>query len=74
MTLIKNIKEVTEPLKEQIMKGDVHTIDEIRAWLKHLGSIAAPSWAGSFGNVSSNIVYSAPLYNDKKHSTKMGYE
>ena len=37
MTPIKNIKEVTEPLKEQILKGDVHTIDEMRAWLKHLG-------------------------------------
>ena len=34
---IKNIKEVTEPLKEEILKGDVHTIDEMRAWLKHLG-------------------------------------
>lgn len=34
---IKNIKEVTEPLKEQIIKGDVHTIDEMRAWLKPLG-------------------------------------
>ena len=34
---IKNIKEVTEPLKEQILKGDVHTIDEIKAWLKPLG-------------------------------------
>ena len=34
---IKNIKEVTEPLKEQILKGDVHTIDEMRAWLKPLG-------------------------------------
>lgn len=34
---IKNIKEVTEPLKEQIQKGDVHTIDEMRAWLKPLG-------------------------------------
>ena len=33
---IKNIKEVTEPLKEQILKGDVHTIDEMRAWLKPL--------------------------------------
>ena len=30
---IKNIKEVTEPLKEQILKGDVHTM----AWLKPLG-------------------------------------
>jgi len=34
---IKNIKEVTEPLKEQILKSDVHTIDEMRAWLKPLG-------------------------------------
>ena len=34
---IKNISEVTEPLKEQILKGDVHTIDEMRAWLKPLG-------------------------------------
>ena len=37
MTPIKNIKEVTEPLKEQILKGDVHTIDEMMAWLKPLG-------------------------------------
>lgn len=34
---IKNIKEVTEPLKEQFLKGDVHTIDEMKAWLKPLG-------------------------------------
>lgn len=34
---IKNIKEVTKPLKEEILKGDVHTIDEMRAWLKPLG-------------------------------------
>jgi hypothetical protein len=34
---IKNISEVTEPLKEEILKGDVHTIEEMRAWLKHLG-------------------------------------
>jgi len=34
---IKNISEVTEPLKEQIIKGDIHTIDEMRAWLKSLG-------------------------------------
>ena len=34
---IKNISQVTEPLKEQILKGDVHTIDEMRAWLKPLG-------------------------------------
>ena len=37
-TKIKNIIEVTEPLKEQILKGDVHTIDEMRAWLKPLGN------------------------------------
>ena len=37
MTPIKNIREVTEPLKEQILKGDVHTIDEMKAWLKPLG-------------------------------------
>ena len=37
MAQIKNIKEVTEPLKEQILKGTVHTIDEMRAWLKPLG-------------------------------------
>ena len=29
--------QVTEPLKEQILKGDVHTIDEMRAWLKPFG-------------------------------------
>jgi hypothetical protein len=34
---IKNISEATEPLKEQILKGDVSTIDEMRAWLKPLG-------------------------------------
>ena len=37
MAKIKNIKEVTEPLKEQILKGDVHSIAEMRAWLKPLG-------------------------------------
>ena len=31
------ISQVSEPLKEQILKGDVHTIDEMRAWLKPLG-------------------------------------
>ena len=36
MSHIKNISEVTEPLKEQILKGDVHTIKEMRAWLKPL--------------------------------------
>ena len=34
---VKNIKEVTEPMKEQVLKGDVHTIDGLRAWLKPLG-------------------------------------
>lgn len=37
LTPIKNISEVTEPLKEQILKGDVHTINEMKAWLKPLG-------------------------------------
>lgn len=37
MGQIKNIKEVTEPLKEEILNGHVHTIDEMRAWLKSLG-------------------------------------
>ena len=37
VTQIKNIKEVTEPLKEEILKGNVHTIDEMKAWLKPLG-------------------------------------
>ena len=37
MTHIKNIKEVTEPLKEEILKGDVHTIEEMKAWLKPFG-------------------------------------
>lgn len=37
MAQIKNIKEVTEPLKEDILKGDVHTIEEMKAWLKPLG-------------------------------------
>ena len=36
MLQIKNISEVTEPLKEQILKGDVHSIDEISEWLKPL--------------------------------------
>ena len=34
---IKNIREVTEPLKEQILKGEVHTIDEMKAWLQSFG-------------------------------------
>lgn len=32
-TKIKNIKEVTEPLKEEIFNGYVHTIDKIMAWM-----------------------------------------
>ena len=28
---------MSEPLKEQILKGDVHTIEDMRAWLKPLG-------------------------------------
>jgi hypothetical protein len=36
MSQIKNIKEVTEPLKEEILKGNVHTIDEMKAWLRPL--------------------------------------
>jgi hypothetical protein len=38
MLQIKNISEVTKPLKEQILKGDVHTINEMKAWLKPLGN------------------------------------
>ena len=34
---IKNISEVTEPLKEEILKGDVYTIEEMKGWLKLLG-------------------------------------
>ena len=37
MAQIKNIKEVTEPLKEEILKGDVHTKEEKRAWLQDFG-------------------------------------
>jgi hypothetical protein len=36
-TKIKNIKDVTEPLKEEILKGDVHTIEEMKAWLESFG-------------------------------------
>ena len=34
---IKNISQVTGSLKEEILNGNVHTIDEMRAWLKPLG-------------------------------------
>jgi len=37
MAKIKNTKEVTEPLTEQFLKGDVHTIDDMRAWLQAFG-------------------------------------
>lgn len=34
---IKNIREVTESLKEEILKGNVHTIEEMKAWLQAFG-------------------------------------
>ena len=34
---IKNISQVTELLKEEILKGDVHTIEEMKAWLQAFG-------------------------------------
>ena len=34
---IKNIKEITEPLKEEILNGRVHTVDEMKVWLQPLG-------------------------------------
>ena len=37
MNQIKNIKEVTEPLKDEILKGDVHAIEEMKAWLQAFG-------------------------------------
>ena len=37
MPPVKNISEVTGPLKEEILNGRVHTIDEIKAWLKPFG-------------------------------------
>lgn len=33
MAHVNNIKEVTEPLKEEILNGNVHTIVEMRARL-----------------------------------------
>ena len=36
-TQIKNIKEVTEPLKEEILNGNVHTIAEMKTWLATFG-------------------------------------
>jgi hypothetical protein len=29
--------QVTEPLKEEILNGDVHTIEEMKTWLKPFG-------------------------------------
>ena len=49
MTQIKNIKEVTEPLKEEILKGNVHTIEEMKAWLQ------------SFGSSDVRIIYKADI-------------
>ena len=37
MSLIKNIREVTEPLKEEILKGDVQTIEGMKGWLQAFG-------------------------------------
>ena len=34
---VKNIRDVSEPLKEQILKGDVHTIEGLKAWLEAFG-------------------------------------
>ena len=34
---IKNIGQVTGPLKEEILNGRVHTMDEMRTWLLSLG-------------------------------------
>ena len=28
---------MTEPLKEEILKGDVHTVEEMKAWLQAFG-------------------------------------
>ena len=57
MTSIKNIKEVTKPLKEQILKGDVHTIDEMKAWLRPLGYSDAINEA-SFKSILREFVMS----------------
>jgi hypothetical protein len=34
---VKNIKEVSEPLKEQVLNGALHSIEEMKAWLQPLG-------------------------------------
>ncbi len=38
MNYIIKTPSVTEPLKEEILKGDVHMIEEMRAWLKPFGN------------------------------------
>ena len=37
MPPIKNLKEVTAPLKKQILHGNIHTIDGMIAWLQPFG-------------------------------------
>lgn len=37
MSPIKNIKEITEPLKEEILNGIIYTIDEMMVRLQPLG-------------------------------------
>ena len=39
------ISQVTEPLKEEIINGFVHTIDEMKAWLQPLG------YSDAIGNI-----------------------
>ena len=34
---IKNIKEVTGALREEILNSNVHTIDDMRVWLRPFG-------------------------------------
>ena len=57
MAQIKNIREVTEPLKEQILKGTVHTIDEMRAWLKSIvyGDTKMLEFISAFRHHTSDI-------------------
>ena len=37
MSKINNIKTVTLPLREEILNRNVHTIDDMKAWLKPFG-------------------------------------
>jgi hypothetical protein len=50
MAQIKNIKEVTEPLKEEILKGNVHTIEEMKAWLQAFG------YSDAINNAAINFI------------------